>query len=551
MTPVAHCATGLAAGGVVLPFIKNFFKTSYFALIVIFFISALLPDIDGLSIAFNHKVYFGKKWYSHHMFTHSFIGALVLSFIIAVFYYFFATVIQGVRNLFRREKRLLENRGMRFLGAWLASFIGCIVHFLGDLPTPPGPWQGIALMWPSTAHYGGWSNIFWHNWYLIYASLVFIILFISVQIISAISTTTLSLVQNRYKQLVEYAIQGVSVLVCVIFIFKVVSFINEHDYKQYGYHKWNKLNLAKIPKKYAEKTPKLYKDFTIFWRKQGVGKNTISYLYKKGQDYFTAVHKKWAPFLSNFFPGTSASSDMKLYRKLQSLIPGMEDHQKGKFRVWMVREKFPDLDFYNKGILYARNHAIGKIFMQMSNAWMIIFRIDKRDAQGKAIKVSRVYHGNKIYIPDLIGPQININKFKPYKRYWAFWKHEGIPYNLIPGSGYSRYNNLIQGYYISLNKKPGVIWPGYQTGVLLHPGPYSGGCLVSCFCHFDISYHLMHQMYPLWQSADEIIKINIPGYIFRGKKRIWGKLMFIKDLDVKLKEALEKKKKSGYKTANL
>ena len=163
----------------------------------------------------------------------------------------------------------------------------------------------------------------------------------------------------------------------------------------------------------------------------------------------------------------------------------------------------------------------------MTNAWMIIYLIEEKDKSGKATRVHKVYHSNKIYVPGSLKPQLNLDALK-YSSL-SFWKHDKIKYNLIPRSGYSRYRNLVKGFYPSINTIPGYIRPGFNSHLAIHSGMWSAGCIVAVYGHFDLVAHLQNPFFSLWDTADEIIYTKIPGNRFRGRKKIWGKLMIIKD----------------------
>lgn len=524
MTPIGHCASGVGVGGVLSPVLNKSFKVPYRALTVIFIISSLLPDIDAVSLLFNHRIYFGKWWYSHHMLGHSLIGAAVFAIIIALIYITIAIALRGMRNLFRREKLPLEGRIRRFIGALLAAYIGCLAHFLGDLPTPPGPWGGIALMWPKMEMYGGWGKIYWHNYYIIYLSIAFLIGYLAVQFVAG----AFSSVRIKYTQWAGYLFRGISVIMSLFFLYKVALFVQESDYRSMGREKWIQYNRTLVPEQYVRDADKYHYQATVFWRKRVITRDDLIATGNRILDWFEDRHRAVAPVLSAIMPRLrSAEEEMQVYRSLQEMAPGMEDARPGSYRVWIIRDAFPDPHYYNRGFTIRYFHHINRHLLQMTNARMIVFRIDERDQRGGATRVSCVYHSNKIYVPDNRPPQLYCADIKHSSL--NLWKHDRIPYNLIPRSSYSRYRNLIKGFFPSLNTTPGYLWPGVKTGIAIHAGMLSLGCIIAVYGHLDIGSHLQHPFFPLWETADDIINIHVVGNRFRGAQKIWGRLLFIRN----------------------
>jgi membrane-bound metal-dependent hydrolase YbcI (DUF457 family) len=123
-------------------------------------VGAVLPDLDALSLGlggWGRRVYYGDYWYSHHHFSHSLLGAALIALAAAWIW--------------------SRYRGWRGRPAALSSlaalvFAGCVVHLLGDLPTPPGPWGGLPLLFPLSSDFGGWARVWWwHNYYVMYVCL--------------------------------------------------------------------------------------------------------------------------------------------------------------------------------------------------------------------------------------------------------------------------------------------------------------------------------------------------------------------------------------------
>jgi hypothetical protein len=114
-------------------------------------LGAVLPDLDGLTVFFDHKVYYSRYWFSHHGALHSPVVA--------------ATAVLLSQLL------VLPMRGLEGSSRWRVPvfvLIGWLIHLLEDLPCPAGPWGGLPLLWPiSSQRFGGWTHIWWLNEYLI------------------------------------------------------------------------------------------------------------------------------------------------------------------------------------------------------------------------------------------------------------------------------------------------------------------------------------------------------------------------------------------------
>lgn len=127
----------------------------------------VFPDIDVLSRApgfdqtigqwFNlqqsgYDIFFDTHWYSHHVFTHSIIGTLLFTLLGSLSYI-----------LISKIRKTTAHTNLIYYA--LAFFLGYMGHLLEDMITPGGPWDGIALFWPSTHFSGGWGKIWWWNNY--------------------------------------------------------------------------------------------------------------------------------------------------------------------------------------------------------------------------------------------------------------------------------------------------------------------------------------------------------------------------------------------------
>ncbi len=119
---------------------------------------ALAPDLDALSLLFSHTTYFGFAWYAHRAFLHSLAGCAALAMLMPA--------LLAAAGFGRARDPALRARAVR-TGA-MSAFAGGLIHLVGDLPTPPGPWGGIPLFFPLPARFGGWSHLGWVNAALFY-----------------------------------------------------------------------------------------------------------------------------------------------------------------------------------------------------------------------------------------------------------------------------------------------------------------------------------------------------------------------------------------------
>ncbi len=524
MTPLTHAGAGAALVAIAAPVIRKAFKTPYRALVPISIIAGIAPDIDGLPLLASRAAYFGKEWYSHHMAGHSLAGAAVFSTVIAISYIVVSTAAGGLVNLFRRDKLVPPHRIRRFCGAWLAAFIACATHLAFDLPTPPGPWGGVALMWPDRRMFGGWSRVNWHNWYFIYVSLAFLAAYLPLHAFSGL----VSAIPFRITRWTGAAGRVAAAVIAAYALHTGWTFYRDHDFAKTGAAKWDAQNRALVSPEYMKYADRYTGPATVFWRRSVVTMADVvragNLVIRRGEETHRAAYRVFSAVLP---AGDDPAGDMKSYRVLQDAAAGMEDPQNGDYRVWIVRDALPRPDYYNRGFLLALVHATGRNVLQMTNARMIAYRIEARDSSGRATAVKRIYYSDKIFVSDRIGPQINRADIAPMS--FRFWEHDGVRYNLIPGSGYTRHRNLAKGYYLSISSKIGDLWPGGNAGILIHDGPWSAGCVVAAYIHGDIGRHVQYPFYRFWERADELIDIAKQGCVFRGRKIFWGSMLFVRD----------------------
>ncbi|GAB4405537.1 MAG: hypothetical protein OHK0039_06630 [Bacteroidia bacterium] len=144
-------------------------------------VGAIVPDIDAFSLwsGFDatlgawlgqegHALYYGTHWLSHRGFFHSLFASLLVSVSLAL-----------LSSLLYRVLRRAPSIGMalRYLFPyWLCFWLGYLIHLVGDLPTPGGPWGGIRLFFPSETYVGGWGWVWWWNNYDIFLLLLGVVL---------------------------------------------------------------------------------------------------------------------------------------------------------------------------------------------------------------------------------------------------------------------------------------------------------------------------------------------------------------------------------------
>jgi len=213
---ISHFGSAFCVGSLLSPYSTKFGTFSRFSFPAIVATGALLPDIDGISVLFNHRVYYGTYWYSHHGAVHSLSGILFLSIT-------FALVIS-----------VLSTRSLQFqlrrLGIIIASlYLGSIIHLIEDIPCPPGPWGGLMLFWPLSCHrFGGWSHIWWVNEYLI-----------AVSFFGALSIFVIMLIFRYYSSIylkrLEWALIPLSLLILLLVAkYVIVSrYVNPVQWKTY------------------------------------------------------------------------------------------------------------------------------------------------------------------------------------------------------------------------------------------------------------------------------------------------------------------------------
>ncbi len=113
----------------------------------------------------GRDIYFSNYFYSHHNFTHSFVGAVAFSLLSGLCFLLAAFMCsEGVGRT-----SLIKFSPL----CGLSFFCGYVMHLLGDLPTPSCVWHGIKLFWPLPASIGGTGHLWWWNNYDIFLLVLF------------------------------------------------------------------------------------------------------------------------------------------------------------------------------------------------------------------------------------------------------------------------------------------------------------------------------------------------------------------------------------------
>ncbi len=184
MMTLNHGFSGYVCGRVAMPVLRRHAPVSERVLGWAFFLGAMLPDADVLTrIVLARGDYFGRSWYSHRQFSHSILGTLVESLLVAGV--IFAPVVWR-----RAGGPAATPGGVGSASPWrrYAWVVGCLwcgglLHLLGDMVTPSRP---LPLFWPLPQSFGGWSHIGWFSPYLLCMFLAVLVVDGSVRALAAL-----------------------------------------------------------------------------------------------------------------------------------------------------------------------------------------------------------------------------------------------------------------------------------------------------------------------------------------------------------------------------
>lgn len=235
MDIVSHTLSGIAAATVVASFSAK--KLPAKALILVSGAAGgALPDIDSLSIVIANRadIYTGNYWYSHHQFFHSILAGFLFTFLIFGISSIGRFYSSGEKSFF-----LFWKQKYPYL---IAFFCGFMMHLLGDLPTPGGPWEGIKLLWPLRINVGGWGKIWWWNNYDL---LLIILLCCFMNSILLVIESILK--KSFFRILLPIVISIIFVLSFLLIVYQVNrrshSFAYQSPLKQQDFYKYEEKSL--------------------------------------------------------------------------------------------------------------------------------------------------------------------------------------------------------------------------------------------------------------------------------------------------------------------
>jgi hypothetical protein len=213
---ISHIGSAVVVTATIAPFINVTKRHNIFKLILLASVGVAAPDIDAISVLFNHSIFYSNYWYSHHGALHSLFGVLPVTLLFA----FFAVVLERKSTQYSSYKTLIFY--------FSVIYSGNVLHIIEDLPAPPGPWNGLMLFWPfSSGRYGGWSHFWWQNEYLE------VLFFLSATY--SLVMLVLSNGLKRYKQPLCYLLVGCNTVVLVLAVkFSVASrYIEPSQWERY------------------------------------------------------------------------------------------------------------------------------------------------------------------------------------------------------------------------------------------------------------------------------------------------------------------------------
>jgi membrane-bound metal-dependent hydrolase YbcI (DUF457 family) len=235
MDIVSHTLSGIAASTVVASFSQKKLPAKT-VILVAGAAGGMLPDADALSIVIANRndIYVGNHWYSHHQFFHSILAGFLFTFLIFG--------ITAVGLFFSSKKKSLFLFWKQKFPYFIAFFSGFMMHLLGDLPTPGGPWEGIKLFWPLKINVGGWGKIWWWNNYDLLL-IIFLCCFVN-SILLAIKSVI-------KKGFLKHSLAIIIIIVIVVSFFLIIYQINNRSHsfayqsplKQQDFYKYEEKSL--------------------------------------------------------------------------------------------------------------------------------------------------------------------------------------------------------------------------------------------------------------------------------------------------------------------
>jgi membrane-bound metal-dependent hydrolase YbcI (DUF457 family) len=207
-------------------------------------IGAMAPDLDALSLLFSHRIYFGSAWYSHRQFLHSIFGCAFLAMLLPA-------LVTALGNPGRDERARILGVGSR------AVFAGGLIHLLGDLPTPPGPWGGLPLFFPLPIRVGGWGHLGWVNAVIFY--------FLAA---AALAVAGLTVARRAVSGAARGWLRGAAAAVAAVALVGTVWFAAISRYE--GFNQWRAWQSRFIPAIWVDGFYHAGRFAAVFWEREVV-----------------------------------------------------------------------------------------------------------------------------------------------------------------------------------------------------------------------------------------------------------------------------------------
>lgn len=178
-----HTLVGLSVGSTTAHFEKSPFLKDKMMLTLVGGCAGAVPDIDAISLwskfdqtigkffSLKHlgkEIYFGKFWYSHHAFFHSFVAAISFSLFFLLLFVLFH------RKRKKSKKTNAMNTQRNYCLFFITFFISYLLHLFADMPTPASVWGGVQFFFPFEQYIGGLGYIWWWNNYDIFLIVFFV-----------------------------------------------------------------------------------------------------------------------------------------------------------------------------------------------------------------------------------------------------------------------------------------------------------------------------------------------------------------------------------------
>ncbi len=215
---ISHFCSGFCAGSLMpRPSEEDSQALSILTVPTLTATGAVLPDLDGISVFFNHQIYYGPYAYSHHGSLHSPLGIFPLCLLLSY--------------LFSRCREGWSQRGLSrsYVSYFIPLYLGSLLHLLEDLPCPPEPWGGLMILWPfSVQRFGGWAHIWFLNEFLMVFTFGASCLSLCLLVIIAKRRLV---AWSRFSRLVLVGVNLSSLLIVLVFVL-VSRYESEEQWEQ-------------------------------------------------------------------------------------------------------------------------------------------------------------------------------------------------------------------------------------------------------------------------------------------------------------------------------